>query len=320
MYFAVALIVFSAAYFFHSANAFIPTALSILLLIPLYLWQKVYRNKVRLSPEINASGKDALLSWVFTLFALALAVRIPSVILFGMSYEKTALVYLVILTVLVIEKTDLPVFGFKTHRITKSLLNGLIFFVVLDGIIMLLFYSLVYAFTNQMPVQSYDVMPFLYAMPFMTLCVGISEEGFFRGYVQTHFERITNPRAAILIQAVLFGGWHFVWNLSPFDPLGMAEYVTTTFLIGLLFGYFYSKTRNLTPLVFAHGLWNSFPQGIGTNSAAFNSFRTSSLASQALAMFLPYTVSSVITFLLIRHLGRNWIARPRKQQTAISTP
>ncbi len=108
----------------------------------------------------------------------------------------------------------------------------------------------------------YDFTLFLLAMPFMTLCVGISEEGLFRGYMQTHFQKLYTPTKAIIIQAVFFGVWHFVWNLSPFDPFGMAMYVATTFFIGLIFGYFYSKSKNLVPLILTHGLWNSVLSGV----------------------------------------------------------
>ena len=107
----------------------------------------------------------------------------------------------------------------------------------------------------------------------MTFCVGINEEGFFRGYVQTHFEKFYSSKQAILIQSILFGVWHFVWDLHPFAPIHMTFYVGSTFLIGLVFGYFYSKTKNLVPLVFAHGLFNSIPQGVVENRLALEAWR-----------------------------------------------
>jgi membrane protease YdiL (CAAX protease family) len=108
-------------------------------------------------------------------------------------------------------------------------------------------------------------------LPFQTLLVGISEEGLFRGYIQTHLQKFYAWKA-IFIQAILFGFWHFVWNLYPFNPFAMAQYIATTFFIGLLFGYFYSKAKNLVPLILTHGLWNSFPAGVVENSAALNLF------------------------------------------------
>ena len=307
VYFAIAFTILLAGHFFPAENenaTSIPVLLSVFLLIPLFAWHESYRKKASLSKEVDGRDKGTVLLWIFALFVLALSIRVPSVLLFNLPYEKTPLIYLVILTVLVAEKTDVSAFGFKTKNIGKSLLFGLLFFVVLDGFAIVSSYVLVYAFTNQTPVQSYDVTPLFLTLPFMTLCVGISEEALFRGYMQTHLERFYTVRKAILIQAILFGAWHFVWNLSPFDPFGMLGYVGTTFLIGLFFGYFYSKTRNLAPLVFAHGLFDSVPQGIIENESAFNAFQTIPLINQILTFLLPYVVAMISTFLFLKYLTR----------------
>ncbi len=306
-YFAIAFTILLTGHFFPAENentTSIPVLLSVLLLIPLLAWHKSYRKKASLSKEADGRDKGTVLLWIFALFILALSIRIPSVLLFNLPYEKTPLIYLVILTMLIVEKTDVSAFGFKTKNIGKSLLFGLLCFVVLDGFAIVSSYVLVYAFTNQMPVQSYDVTPLFLTLPFMTLCVGISEEALFRGYMQTHLEKFYTVRKAILIQAILFGAWHFVWNLSPFDPFGMLGYVEITSLIGLFFGYFYSKTRNLAPLVFAHGLFDSVPQGIIENESAFNAFQTIPLINQILTFLLPYVVAMISTFLFLKYLAR----------------
>jgi len=305
VYFAVAGIIFLSGYFFKAENesiTSIPILLSVLLVIPIYILWKMSCKKTELSKEINGRDKNIVLSWIFALFILALSVRIPSVLLFGMPYEKTPLIYLTILTILFIEKVVISAFGFKTKNIWKSLIFGFLFFVILDGLTSLGFYLLIYVFTSQIPVQSYNVLPFILTMPFMTLCVGISEEGLFRGYMQTHLERFYSSKQAILIQAILFGVWHFVWGLNPFDPVYMLSYVGITFLIGLLFGYFYSKTRNLAPLVFAHGLFDSVPAGIVENQSALDAFQTISPLYQGVTWFLPYIVSAILAMLFIKYL------------------
>ena len=300
-YFTVALIILLNAYLLSTQVAMF---LSILLLIPLSIWHRSYSKNEKLSKEIDGNDKNTVLSWIFTLFILALSVRVPSVLLFGSPYEKTPLIYLLVLTIVIVEKIDISSFGFKTQNIGKALLYGLTFYAILGGVAMLILYSFVYYFTNQMPTQYYDASSFLFAMPFMTLCVGISEEGFFRGYVQTHLGKFYTVKKAILIQAMLFGVWHFVWNLFPFDPWGMIQYMTTTFIVGLVFGYFYNKAKNLAPLVFAHGLWNSIPQGIVTNEAAFTALQATPLSNQILTWFIPYTISAALTFLFIKLFAR----------------
>jgi membrane protease YdiL (CAAX protease family) len=153
-----------------------------------------------------------------------------------------------------------------------------------------------------MLIASYSIEIFLSAMPFQTLCVGISEEGLFRGYMQTHLRKSYTVGMAILIQAAFFGVWHFVWNLSPFNPIGMAQYIATTFLIGLLFGYFYSKSKNLVPLIIAHGLYNSFIEGIIENKTVSDALQTIPVASQILILILPYAISAMAMFLFIKYL------------------
>jgi membrane protease YdiL (CAAX protease family) len=123
-----------------------------------------------------------------------------------------------VLTIVIVQKTDLSIFGFKTRRFGTALFYGLAFFLLLNALTLTIVYSLISVLTNQIALQAYDPVPFFLAMPFMTFCVGISEEGLFRGYMQTHLEKIYTPRKAILIQTLLFGFWHLVWDLSPFNP------------------------------------------------------------------------------------------------------
>lgn len=294
------LLIFLSAYFFPTETT-IPTFMSILLLIPIYIWQKNYPNRKKLSKGIIERDKAATLFWIFILFILALSMRIPFALLFGMPYEKAPLIYLLILTIILVEKTDTVAFGFKTKNIGKSLLKGFEFFAVLQGVQLIIFYLLILVFTNQVPVISFNIVLFLSAIPFHTLCVGVSEEGLFRGYMQTHLEKLYTSKEAIPIQAIFFGVWHFVWNLSPFNPIGMLLYVTVTFFIGLFFGYFYSKTRNLSPLIFAHGLYNSVLQGIVESQGTFEVFQTFPVSTQILTWLAPYVLSAIVAFFFIKH-------------------
>jgi membrane protease YdiL (CAAX protease family) len=266
------------------------------------MWHEGYSEKEKLSKEVNGRDKRRMFQWILVLFILALSIRVPSALLFDMPYEKTPLILLTIFTIVVIEKTDISAFGFKTEYIEKSLLYGFAFFTVFGGVLFLSYDLLAFAVTNQMLIASYSIASFLFAMPFHTLCVGLSEEGLFRGYMQTHLEKFYTPRMAILIQATFFGIWHFVWNLSPFNPAGMAQYMTVTFLIGLLFGYFYSKSKNLVPLIFAHGLYNSFAEGIIANGTVANALQTIPVTSQILTSFLPYAISAMGMFFFIKYL------------------
>ena len=296
-YFALALIIFLSAYLF---SADVAIFFSIFLLIPILIWQENHPEKEKLSKQVDGRNKGTILFWIFTLFILALLVRIPSALLFGMPYEKTPLIYLTIFTIIVIEKTDISAFGFKTQNMGKAIFHGLIFYAILGGLTLLTNYLLVYVFTNQTSVQSYAIPLFVLAMPFHTLCVGVSEEGFFRGYVQTHLEKFYGANRAILIQAALFGIWHFVWNLNPLDLWGMAQYIALAFFIGLPFGYFYTKAGNLASVIIVHGLWNSVQLGIIANQAAFDALQSIPIATQILILLLPYAISIIPAILFIK--------------------
>jgi len=304
VYYSVALLILVSGYVLPADNEYFvhfPIALSILLLIPVYVWQRNYRNRIDMSKEPLEKDRGNVLFWIFAFFTLAMSIRIPSVLLFNEPYEKTPLIYLLVLTIILVEKTDLSAFGFETKDFLRALVRGLAFFMLLGGLSLAVSLVLIYIFTNQMPIQAINSTLPLLLMPFMTFCVGISEEGLFRGYMQTHLERFYTAKKAILIQATLFGFWHFVWDLSPFNLSGMIQYVATTFFIGLLFGYFYSKTRNLTPLVLAHGLWNSIPSLLVLSESAQNFYSEHPLSNQMAVIILPFAVSAIVTTLFIKH-------------------
>jgi len=286
----------------------IPATVSVLLLIPFYLWYRRYRQRTELSQHIRKRGKSTILFVILFLFALAMVVRIPSVLLLNMAYEKTPVIFLVVLTIVLLEETDLSVFGFKTKRFGRALLLGLVYYLLLEFSSALTYGILVYASTGQIIIAGYDPVPFLLTMPFMTLCVGISEEGLFRGYMQTHLREVFSRRKTILIQAFLFGLWHFVWHIFPFNLFGMSMHIASTFVFGLLFGYFYSESNNLTPLVLTHGLVDSFPLGYVLNEEALKSMQNLLLPTQILIQTIPYIISVLVAFASTRYLIRRLLS------------
>jgi membrane protease YdiL (CAAX protease family) len=75
----------------------------------------------------------------------------------------------------------------------------------------------------------------------------ILEEVLFRGIILDGFLKRYNPKKAIFWSAFLFGLFHLnPWQFIP------------GFLIGLLLGYIYLKTRSLIPVILVHMVNNSF--------------------------------------------------------------
>jgi membrane protease YdiL (CAAX protease family) len=304
LYYVIATIILASAFLQSVPEVFfiyLPILLSILLLVPIYRWQKSFWENEDRPKEIADENRETALLRIVGLYALAMSVRIPSVLLFNQPYEKTPLIYLLVMVILVIEQVDLSAFGFRTENLRKSITYGVALFAIYGGLYLVVRYALVYSFTGQIVFQYYDMMSSVLVFPFMTLCVGISEEGLFRGYIQTHLERLYTPRLAILFQAILFGIWHFVWNLNPFKPIDMLLYVITTCIFGLVFGYFYSKSRNLVPLILAHGLWNSILVWMMESPEVQDYFSTFPFSSQLLVFVLPSIVSVTAAILFVKY-------------------
>jgi len=273
----------------------VPVLLSVLLLIPLWIWHRNHRQKASLSKQIQDEPKRSILFWIFAFFILAMIVRIPSVLLFANPYEKTPLIYLLVLVIVVLMKNDVSIFGFKTSKFGRALLLGTLYFLLFSLLPQILTGATFYMLQGQMLIKGFNPLPFVFAMPFMTLCVGISEEGLFRGYMQTRLSRVFSSRKAIFFQALLFGLWHFIWHVSPLDWFGMLMHVGDTFIIGLLFGYFYSVASNITPLVLAHGLNNSVLQGFIENPNAKATLESLPMFTQLLFYIIPYAISWAVT-------------------------
>jgi membrane protease YdiL (CAAX protease family) len=304
VYFAVSALLLVSGFLFPPSKEFVdsvPVMLSIGLLLPIFLWYRKYGLKRALSGQVNGRGKSAVAFWILALFALAMIVRFPFVVAFRVPYEKTPLVYLLILTMAFVEKTRVSAFGLKTEGFNKALLCGVAYFGVFSFLPGLILALIAYGFLGQLLIQAFDFSSFFLAMPFMTLCVGLSEESLFRGYMQTHLERFYSKRRANLLQALLFGVWHVVWYVSTPRLYYIFGYVTVTFIVGLFYGYFYSKARNILPLIIAHGLHNSFLLGLQMNQNALEVLGGLPPLNQMIIWVMPYILSGTLTYVFTKY-------------------
>ena len=86
---------------------------------------------------------------------------------------------------------------------------------------------------------------------FVFACVtaGITEELLVRGYMLPRLVNLVkNPALAIIISALIFGIFHVGW--------GTWIQVIGPFWIGIVFGFFYWKFRNLKFLIIFHFCWD----------------------------------------------------------------
>lgn len=93
---------------------------------------------------------------------------------------------------------------------------------------------------------------------------GFGEEFIFRGALQTRLRALISPSWAIVIQALLFGIWHFAANTAHFESMGINDTPTVIAFsvlrhatVGLVLGIIFQRTRNLLACSVIHVVINS---------------------------------------------------------------
>jgi membrane protease YdiL (CAAX protease family) len=88
-------------------------------------------------------------------------------------------------------------------------------------------------------------VPLVILIPLLS---SISEEIFFRGFLQPKLMDLTTPLIGIIITSILFGFAHLAYQ----NPLQIA----IPFFIGLIFGFLLIKTKNILAPISAHYIFN----------------------------------------------------------------
>jgi len=88
-------------------------------------------------------------------------------------------------------------------------------------------------------------LPLVIVIPLLS---SISEEIFFRGFIQPKLMGLTTPIIGIVITSFLFGFAHLAYN----NPLQ----IVIPFFIGLIFGFLLIKTKNILAPISAHFFFN----------------------------------------------------------------
>jgi membrane protease YdiL (CAAX protease family) len=98
------------------------------------------------------------------------------------------------------------------------------------------------------PVPDFSSMSYVHHLFFSTIGAivpGIGEEVYFRGFLMRKFSNF-KPALLVLITSLSFASWHI---LSP-------AYLLHTFLVGVILGITYYRTRRLLPVMTAHTFAN----------------------------------------------------------------
>ena len=89
---------------------------------------------------------------------------------------------------------------------------------------------------------------------------GFGEEFLYRGALQTRLRALLSPSWAIVIQALLFGIWHFGANVGSKGITGTTAVIAFSVVVqataGLVFGIIFQRTRNLLACSVIHVVVN----------------------------------------------------------------
>ncbi|MBE0433539.1 CPBP family intramembrane metalloprotease [candidate division WOR-3 bacterium] len=96
--------------------------------------------------------------------------------------------------------------------------------------------------------------------------VGLLEELFYRGYVQTTLERLLGPTRGLYLASLVMGFTHIFQRLFLRGQNLEAALISGLVIIPLgclPWGYLFQRTRNIFPVVFLHGMLDFLPRILG---------------------------------------------------------
>jgi membrane protease YdiL (CAAX protease family) len=176
---------------------------------------------------------------------------------------------ILILFVRFLDHGSLKELGFTSKNVKTALLSG---FTASAGLILLVpFFGIPPAFLGG---------EFL-VLVFATFLIGLTEEVYFRGYIQGKLKQIQSKTSAIVSTAILFAFAHVPSYIVSYEGLFFIlitiEAIRSITIIGILFGFLYDTVENLWCVIIAHMTWDLYllefpPTFLSTNPLAMLTF------------------------------------------------
>lgn len=96
-------------------------------------------------------------------------------------------------------------------------------------------------------------------VPLSWLVIGPAEELFYRNIVQKSLYDSFTRRNAVIVATVIFALVHIPqYFINPTSIGSTAVSIISVFVLALILGFVYERTRNLLVPIFIHGTWNAF--------------------------------------------------------------
>ncbi|MFX1449792.1 MAG: lysostaphin resistance A-like protein [Promethearchaeota archaeon] len=257
----------------------LPTLLSFILLIPLYFW--VYHRPHEGLKSYQSEDIKSIMKVFLLIFSIIMVFRTIILLRYGLPYEKTPMIFFIGLQIIFVECYYLKNFGFHMNKIWKNILFTFILLLIVGILLVGIFGSIIFGlllfgmidlnllFQTPISINWYGIASF----PFQLICVGVSEELFFRGYLYTKL-RSSNLSyiRSILLSSIFFGLFHICWYISPTSPWFISDFeqifyhVGYTFIFGVMMCIIFERTRSLVAPLIIHGLANSLGSSISISN------------------------------------------------------
>jgi membrane protease YdiL (CAAX protease family) len=215
--------------------------------------------------------KRIILGLAFSVFLLViLNMLIPGVVYLAF-YENTPVLLVargltdIFITIFIvfcyclINKETIGSVGFYKKKWGKNLFSG-----GMLGLLSVSLGTIIILLTKSMGLETAPISWLYIVTSFVMICLSaISEDIFFRGFMQNQLTRITKPYIAVIISSIIFTLLHL------FNPEVSFLLIVNIFIAGTLIGLSFLYTKNLLFPIGFHIFWNFTQSVFGFNISGF---------------------------------------------------
>jgi len=296
-----------ASYYKVNSVPILPSILSIIFLIPLGWWLFFKRDNSNLM-EYEKESVLNIFKKIIILYLVIMIFRQIILFYYHLPFEKTPIIFLITLQIVLNEKYKLKDFGLHKKNLFKNIILG-IFLIIFAIIVLILIEMLIFWFIIP------DIFPLLFEMAssisinwlamiaiiFQIFCVGISEELFFRGYLFGKLDKNIKFLKASIISSIFFGFFHISWYIIPVYPFidtnGLLFRICWTGIFGFFMCFIYKHNNSLVGPILIHGILNTIGSSFNIGNDFVNLYNF--LFSIDFTRFILLIILEVIFILLI---------------------
>lgn len=237
---------------------------------------------------------------------------------YHLPFEKTPLIYLITFQIVLVEGFYLKDFCLHRQNFWKNIFMSISLFllaiVILLGEELLIFLivspeiiSPLFEYISTISIFWLAAVAFI----FQLLCVGISEELFFRGYLFGKLDKSIGFLKSAILSSIIFAFFHLSWYLFPYYPFidipGLIYRLAYTGLFGFVMCFIYKYSRSLIGPILLHGIFNTVGSAIsltGDLTTIESIFSTYTYFQWGLLIVLEIIIVGLSAILILKYLKK----------------